>query len=409
MELHFMKKIKLRLFLFLVGVLFHLNSVGNTFKNFLAEKNIHSKSNKALILWERYTANSIDSLNLLGIELYKSAGSAKSNYGIAISKRILGCYDVRKGKFTHGIELLNASKNYFLAQNDFEMICESMNELGIAYFLQGDLETAESFFKASMNYGKDSPIETNYFLAEVNLAKVYYEKKQNAKAEYCLRHYIKSALSTKKYEATSNAFSLLGEIALSANNLKTAKKYFDKQLYYAKKSLNSAYISRAINNKAISLFYTNQPQKAIDYFMIVLNRRKKEQFPFNTYDAYFNLAMSYYPDKLEISFKYIDSCLQIAKENKLKRQELEIYNWRFEQYKDNYNKQLIDSMNLVIESMEKKNENIRRKIPLSKKNVEASFYSRYGVNLFLILLIGLLAVRFFKMANRKPLDNRLKN
>ena len=391
-----MKNFYLRFLPLVLFILIDKTGLANAhFKSFKTERNIHEKSNKALVLWEHYISNSIDSLRILGTELYRASRIGKSNYGMAVSKKILGCYDVRTGKIKRGIRLLNASKNYFLGQNDFEMICESMNELGIAYFLQGDLETAESFFKASMKYGEESPVETNRFLAEVNLAKVYYEKNEIAKAKYSINHYIKKALSAKKFEATSNAFSLLGEMALSLNRLKTAQVYFDKQLFYAKKSWNSAYITRALNNHAISAYYNNQKNRSILLFNKVLKRRKTENFPFNTYEAYFNLASCYYPDQLEISLKYVDSCWLLAKNHQLKKQELEIYQWRFQHYKDLKNKQLIDSMKLVIQSLEKQNEQVRNELNQDIDRRSDSISTTYQLNWLFAILISVLAVRYF--------------
>jgi tetratricopeptide (TPR) repeat protein len=196
------------------------------FQDFKREKDIHSKSQKALVLWERYVSNSIDSLNILGIELLRSAKQKESNLGIAIANRILGCYDVRTGKIERGIQLLTRSKNYFVSKNDNELICEAMNELGIAYFLNGDLETAKSFFQSSQKFGKESPVETNRFLAQINLAKVYAEQGKISEVKFLIKDYIKQASELKKWESVSNGYSLLGDIALEKNQIRTAKIYF---------------------------------------------------------------------------------------------------------------------------------------------------------------------------------------
>ncbi len=392
---------KLRLFsLIIVFCTSHFVFSKGTYKQYLCENNIQSKSNKALILWEYYIANSIDSLRILGTDLYKISSDKKSNYGKAIAQRILGCYDVRTGKIERGIRLLNASKNYFVAQNDFELICESMNEIGIAYFLQGDLETAKSFFKESMKYGEESPIATNRFLAEVNLAKVYFEKGKIPEAKFLLNHYIIASLTLKKYESVSNAYSLLGEIALNKNQIKTAQTQFDKQYFYAKKSKNAAYISRSLNNQAINAFYQGKNEVALFLFKEVLTRRKKEAFPFNTFDAYNNLARFHYPDKLDFSLKYMDSCFQIAKENNLVKKELEVYEWRFQHFQDKKNKQLIDSVKQVIQSMEKTNETIRKELfnikPKKRKPMKSNFHWNFYILTGLSLILGMRYLFFRK-------------
>ena len=332
------------------------------FQDFKREKDIHLKSQKALVLWERYVSNSIDSLNLLGIELLKSAKQHKSDFGIAIANRILGCYDVRSGRIDRGIGLLTRSKNYFVSTNDNELICEAMNELGIAYFLNGDLETAKSFFRSSLKFGKDSPVETNRFLAQINLAKVFAEQGKISEAKFVIKDYIQQASELKKWESVSNGYSLLGDLALETNQTRTAKINFEKQINFAKKAKSEIYITRAINNQAILAYYEGNSNKSLALFLEVLKRRKVEKFAFNIYDAYFNLARFHYPDKLLISLEYVDTCHQIAKENRLPKQELEVYEWRYQHYKDSHNKNRIDSMKTVIADLEKQNESIREEL-----------------------------------------------
>ncbi len=332
------------------------------FHDFKREKDIHSKSQKALVLWERYVSNSIDSLNILGIELLKSAKKKESNFGLAIANRILGCYDVRTGKIDRGIRLLTKSKNYFVSSNDNELICEAMNELGIAYFLNGDLETAKSFFQSSLKFGKESPVETNRFLAQINLAKVYAEQGKISETKFLIKDYIQQARLLEKWESVSNGYSLLGDLALATNQIRTAKINFEKQIKFAKKAKSEIYITRAINNQAILAYYEGNTNKSLALFQEVLKRRKVEKFAFNIFDAYFNLALFHYPDKFDIALEYVDSCYHIAKENKLLKQELEVYEWRYQNYKDSINKNRIDSINTVIADLEKQNESVREEL-----------------------------------------------
>lgn len=338
------------------------------FQDFKREKDIHSKSQKALVLWERFVSNSIDSLNILGIELLRSTKQNESDFGVAIANRILGCYDVRTGKIDRGIRLLTKSKNYFVSSNDNELICEGMNELGIAYFLNGDLETAKSFFQSSLKFGRESPVETNRFLAQINLAKVYAEQGKISEAKFLIRDYIQQASKLKKWESVSNGYSLLGDLALEKNQIRTAKINFEKQINSAKKANSEIYITRAINNQAILAYYEGNSSKSLALFQEVLRRRKVEKFVFNIYDAYFNLARFHYPDKLNVALKYVDSCYQIAKENKLLNQELEVYEWRYQHYKDPLNKNRIDSMKTVIEDLEKRNEIVRKELYVETKD-----------------------------------------
>jgi tetratricopeptide (TPR) repeat protein len=268
-----------------------------------------------------------------------------------------------------------------------------MNELGIAYFLNGDLETAKSFFRSSLKIGKDSPIETNGFLAQINLAKVYAEQRRISEAKFLIKDYIKQASALKKWESVSNGYSLLGDLALETNQIRTAKINFEKQINFAKKANSEIYVTRAINNQAILAYYEGNSNKSLALFLEVLKRRKVEKFAFNIYDAYFNLARFHYPDKLVISLEYIDTCHQIAKENRLPKQELEVYEWRYQRYKDSYNTNLIDSMKTVIADLEKQNESVREKldreiIDYRKKSNSLNKWLFWSFGSLAIILIG---------------------
>lgn len=381
---------KLFLLVFLLNE--NLLFASNDFIDFKRDSDIHSKSQIALVLWERYVSNSIDSLNILGIELLRSAKKKESDFGLAIANRILGCYDVRIGKIDRGIRLLTQSKNYFVSSNDNELICEGMNELGIAYFLNGDLETAKRFFQSSLKFGKESPVETNRFLAQINLAKVYAEQGKISEAKFLIKDYIQQASNLKKWESVSNGYSLLGDLALEKNQIRTAKINFEKQINFAKKANSEIYITRAINNQAILAYYEGNSSKSLALFQEVLRRREAEKFAFNIYDANFNLARFHYPDKLDIALKYVDSCYQIAKENRLLKQELEVYEWRYQHYKDSHNKNRIDSMKTVIADLEKRNEIVRKEIYLKTMD---SRKKPNSLNKWLLLSIGSLAIILF--------------
>ena len=383
-----MRRIKGFQFFKLLLLVFLLNEnllfASTDFIDFKRDSDIHSKSQKALVLWERYVSNSIDSLNILGIELLRSAKKKESNFGLAVANRILGCYDVRSGRIDRGIGLLTRSKNYFVSTNDNELICEAMNELGIAYFLNGDLETAKSFFQSSLKFGKESPVETNRFLAQINLAKVYAEQEKISEAKFVIKDYIQQASELKKWESVSNAYSLLGDMSLSTNHIRTARICFEKQIKFAQKAKSEIYVTRAINNQAILAYYEGNSTESLSLFLDVLKRRKVEKFVFNIYDSYFNLARFYYPSKLDVSLKYVDSCYQITKENNLLKQELEVYEWRYQHFKDEKNKKLIDSVKIRIAHIEKQNENVRVELELKKNNSKKDLTTSNNLIYFII-------------------------
>ena len=67
------------------------------------------------------------------------------------------------------------------------------------FFLSGleklngnDFAGAEIDFQSSLKFGKESPVETNRFLAQINLAKVYAEQGKISEAKLNISLYSKS-------------------------------------------------------------------------------------------------------------------------------------------------------------------------------------------------------------------------
>ena len=258
--------------IFLIGLFVNPQKVfaekQTTFHSFKDSKSIEGKTRKALELWEYYLRNDVDSLQFLASELATSKN--RNSFSHAVSKRIFGCFQVRKGKILEGIKLLKESKNYFLSIGDMQLLCEELNELGIAYYLLGDLETAAFYFKSSLTTGTQSPKETDAILAEVNLAKVYIAEKDFKQATAILNHYIFSAKELKKWEAVANAYSVLADVNLNLEKYELAKTLCKKQLKYAKKGEALNLKINALNNQALIFFFERNPSKALSLFYEIL-------------------------------------------------------------------------------------------------------------------------------------------
>ena len=294
-----------------------------SYSEFKTERNLEKKTRLALELWEYYLRNDVDSLLPLAKELLSN--SENNSFSKAVATRIFGCYEVRKGHILEGIEFLKKSKNYFLTIGDNELLTEELNELGIAYFLNGDLETATYYFKQSLKTGEDSSKETDAILAEVNLAKVYITQKKFDKAKAILNHYILSARNLKKWEAVANGYSVLADVSLNLNEIEKAKVLCKKQLFYAQRSNALNLKINAVNNQALIYYFEGDLEKSIQLFEKILVMRKRQGMPVKIYDAYYNLSSFYVESNPKLAIDYMDSCIKIARKNHYYQLELEAY------------------------------------------------------------------------------------
>jgi len=331
-----------------------------TFSSFKNEKNHLRKAKMALELSQEYVRYNIDSLKILAEELKKSKN--KNAFTRAISCRILGIYEVRKGDFNNGIVLLKVAKNYSLSMQDLELLTSDVNELGNAYFLKGDFKTAEFYYKTSLDIGEDSPNETDAFLALVNLARIHILQKKYSEAKQELEKYIFLATKNEKWEAVANAYAVFADLALEQNNNKLAKLYCENSFSFSNKTMKSYFYLNALTNKAIIFFLSNEKKQALELFQKILRDRKTENIPHKIFEAYFNLAdYFWYFDKL-VSKTYIDSCTQLAKKQGLLGLELEAIEFKIEKLKLIQFKDAKAKLELKIRELENNNKKERDKL-----------------------------------------------
>jgi len=371
-----------------------------TFRDFKKTHLIESKTRKALELWEYYLRNDVDSLQFLASELATSKN--RYSFSHAVSKRIFGCFQVRKGKILEGIKLLKESKNYFLSMGDMQLLCEELNELGIAYYLQGDLETAAFYFKSSLSTGAQSPKESDAILAEVNLAKVYIAQKDFKQATAILNHYIFTAKELKKWEAVANAYSVLADVNLNLEKYELAKSLCKKQLKYAKKGKALNLKINALNNEALIFYFEGNPSKALVLFHQILSIRKKQDIPSKIYDAYYNLASYYVEENVTLSNSYLDSCILMAEKGNYLFLKLEALRFKRDELKQlNLSKKITtleDEIKVLNLSNEKEREELTQLLnqeitPIEENNIWTVFFVLFG---FMILVVLVIRYRFIR-------------
>ena len=371
-----------------------------SFAAFKKEKQLENKTRLALELWEHYLRNDVDSLQFLAAEL--ASVENPNSFSHAVSKRIFGCFQVRKGKILEGIKLLKESKNYFLSIGDMQLLCEELNELGIAYYLQGDLETAAFYFKSSLTTGTQSPKETDAILAEVNLAKVYIAEKDFKQATAILNHYIFSAKELKKWEAVANAYSVLADVNLNLEKYELAKTLCKKQLKYAKKGGALNLKINALNNQALIFFFERNPNKALSLFYEILSIRKKQNIPSKIYDAYYNLAGFYVDENPILANSFMDSCILMAEKGNYLFLKLEALRFKRDELKQLNLDKTIATLENQIETLNQENEKEREELtqllkqeirPIEENNIRVVLAIIFG---FLILLILIIRFRFIR-------------
>lgn len=293
------------------------------YSNF-SNKEIQIEATKSLENWNYYMRNNLDSLKIDAYRILVIGLEGKNDFAINVGKRSLGSYLIRTGDPINGINYLKQANTYFEIKSNAVLQTEILNEIGNGYLNNGRPIEAEKYFLKSLKCGSDSPDPTSYFLAEVNLAQAYIILEKLDKATAILQHYKKEALKHLKFEAVSNAYSLLGKIEELNKNISLAKEYYRKSAKYGFRSKSKAQIAHAYNNMAIVYFEENEFVKSLEYFNHALKIRLQTKNAKSISESYYNLG-DYYKElkKYDEALKYFLLCEEYSKEKNLIIEEME--------------------------------------------------------------------------------------
>lgn len=362
--------------------------------------------------------NDLNALRDDAFKTMKRAYAENDRFALNVGKRNLGTYLSRTGRHEKGATYLKEAALFFTIMNDAQLAAETWNEAGNSILLQGNPKESIICYLRSLRIGKESSDETSSFLAESNFAQACLQLGDTLKAAALLKHYKSQCLRLEKWESTSNAYALLGQIEEARANKSLAMEYYEKSAKYGKRSNSNLSIAQAKNNLAIVYFNDNDFDRSLKLFQEAYylrcqsgNIRSIAESLYNFGDYYFQLnqsdkaifsfrkAQNYaYTKKLIVEFK--DATLAIVEVFKSKGQLKEALS----EMEMLVNKQVSLSQGLNLD-IEKENEEMNEleRIGFSR---EANVFSKeksnpvqgvswiiYGLFSFLILAMIVIALR----------------
>lgn len=296
-----------------------------TFKSYLESTNSDKKLSGAHTLWEYYLRNQPDSLRFLAADLFHFGEANNHESARVFSKRILGCYLVRRGDFKNGEKELKKSLIFHRKKGDKANETEDLNELGISSFLKGDYHSAQSFFQLSLQVGKELSDKKFGILAQLNLAKTYDKLDLKDRAEAVAKHYLKACQAMKKYESVSNAYGFLSDLALYAKKMDLAEEYLNKSLNASMLTNNKLFQAQVYANLGAFWANKNNYQNATKYLEKSLVIRQQINQKKGIIEAYFNLSyLASLQKNYQVAEKTYVHALGIARENNFLVDEIDI-------------------------------------------------------------------------------------
>lgn len=320
--------------LFITTQTFGFSQYENDIKKYYQLDDVDSKAIIVNKLWDKLHVADVESLKEIAIDLIIQANENSNENAIAIGKRALGSSLIRLDQQMRGIEYLKQALLYFQQIENFAIQSEILSEIGIGFLNHGNPINAENYFLQSLEIGKKSKVATLDYMAELNLSKVYIELNNYKKASALLQHYKTKSLENGKFEAVANAYALLGEIEANKGNSDLAVEYYQKSADFGMKSKSLNQIAHALNNLAIVYFSKDKMDSTLILFKKGLELRLKTGSGRFIAESYFNIGGYYFEVKnYEEAEKYYKICLDFARKNKLKRDEMDALMAMIELYK----------------------------------------------------------------------------
>ncbi len=286
--------------------------------SFYAASDMEEKCLIADELAQEYLGSNLDSLKILGYELLVASNKAKNEFGINYSRVIIGNYLIRSADELRGLELLRQAKNYFVGIEDYAKGAEICNEIGNGYQFINRIEESVSWYKLS-------PDKRIQYIAEINLAQAYMMTGQFERGRKAAEHYRDWVLEQGSLKDVSNAYAVLGRMALDQEKNKEAIYYFEQCYKFAQKGGARVQQANAYTNIAIAVYLQGKPEESVPLFEKALELRKKVNNIAYVCDAYLNMGGIYFElGEYEKALDYYGQGVVLARNHEKYLNEIEL-------------------------------------------------------------------------------------
>lgn len=241
-----------------------------------------------------YLSENIDSLLVLGEQLFFLGIDEAYPPAIETGKIFIAEYFIQTGKIHKGIELLKPMLSIADEQHDNKLKIAITKRITLGYCKAQDAKSALVWAKRLQDYKQGEKDIKTKIEGDLLYAEALLLNKKSKEAIGVYQNYINQAKQIKFYRGLASAYAKLGDTYRLQGDLKQAKDYFNLSLEAGKKSKLSTPQANAINNLAIIYFEENNLKKALENFNSGLDLRKKANNFRGICESYFNLGEYYF-------------------------------------------------------------------------------------------------------------------
>ena len=273
----------------------------------------------AKTLSEYYQSESIDSLRIIGEDLFFFGIDNHYQPAIEYGKITLAEYYVMYGRCADGIDIAKELISSIQERGDFELLGNVYRIISSGYRKMGDANSALLWAKKA--------VETNQFIKNNQtpysglplLAEAHFLKGNSKKAFEVYTKYIEALKKKKDSRRLSSAYARVGDMYRHKENaLDLTENYFRLSFNEAVKTNLTSPVTHALNNLAITYFEKGDIEKAKEYFEKSMKFREKVNNPKFISESYYNMGEFYfYTDDFTKALTWYNKSIALAKKENL--------------------------------------------------------------------------------------------
>ena len=304
-------------FSFLILLQFSTFGQSGNFKAYQNAKD-QERLNQAHLIYEVYNSENLDSLKILGEDLFFYGIDNGYQPAIEEGKIMLAEYLIQTGQVDKGIELLKPMLSLANEQNDIALKLKITRFITLGYCRLKDSKSAILWAKRIQLYKKNIHDPQEKLQGELLYAEALQLNNKSPEALKIYENYIQQAKKIHFNRGLSSAYAKLGDLYSKKGNFTKAKLYFEESFKYSKKTKLFSAQANAINNLAIINFEENKKSEALIYFTQALEIRQKANNPRGICESYYNLGDFYfYSENIPEAEKYYWLSKNTATKNNL--------------------------------------------------------------------------------------------
>ncbi|MCJ8291473.1 MAG: hypothetical protein HRT58_16830 [Crocinitomicaceae bacterium] len=302
----------------------NLSAQDFSFSEFENEKDSSKRIEMGIEGASFYRKNNLDSLKILSVHLLATKNKNSSSFESALSNRYLGTYSIRTSDINRGVVLLKEAREVFSNFDLVVLLSETENELGNAFFLQGNYNQASRYYFTSIVHGSQASDITARYNGMIGFGKTVCAIGDTAKGLLFIQEYLERCLRDSKFESASDACGYLGMIAGLKGRVELMSAYYNRGIRYASKSDSKTHRANAYTNKAIDYFYHDKVDSAKYFFYEALSIRQEVGATRPIVESWYNLAL------LNIELKNFDHAKGFAEKGELLARNGGIRSWQLD-------------------------------------------------------------------------------